>query len=66
MFRYGHRPEVGRIGVFAMVNVFDDREGSDTRSVSLRPGCGLALYYGADIKPGEAAQRRQRIEIQDA
>jgi hypothetical protein len=52
--------------VFAMVNVFDDREGSDTRSVSLRPGCGLSLYYAADIKPGEAAQRRQRIEIQDA
>jgi hypothetical protein len=57
VFRYEHRPEVGRIGVFGIVNVFDDRVGSDTRSVSLRPGCGLSPYYAADIKPGEAAQR---------
>jgi hypothetical protein len=57
VFRYEHRPEVGRIGVFGIVSVFDDRVGSDTRSVSLRPGCGLSPYYAADIKPGEAAQR---------
>ncbi len=58
----GHRllTEVGSIGVFGTVNYFDDKAGSDTYAerVSRCPGCGLWLYYGADIEPGEVAQRR--------
>jgi hypothetical protein len=43
-----------------MINFFDDKEGSATYAerVSRCPRCGLWLYYGPDIRPGEVAQRR--------
>jgi hypothetical protein len=43
-----------------MVDFFDDGPGSDTfgERVARWPGCGLWLYYGFGVEPGDVAQSR--------